>query len=75
MHGPLTALMLLDVTAMHFTGVAFRSFEYRAVNPIMVNRPVKIHGVQTDKETVVVWAEESSSSIVGMTGKITLANV
>ncbi|KAH9900981.1 hypothetical protein C8Q73DRAFT_676457 [Cubamyces lactineus] len=74
-HGPLTALMLLDVTATHLPGVAFKSFEYRAVNPIVVNRPVKIHGVQTDKETVVVWAEESSSNIVGMTGKIILANV
>ncbi|KAH9856932.1 hypothetical protein C2E23DRAFT_806000 [Lenzites betulinus] len=72
-HGPLTALMLLDVSALQFPGSAFQSFEYRAVNPVVVNRPVKICGAQTDKETVVVWAEETSSKVVGMTGKIKLA--
>ncbi|KAI0636921.1 hypothetical protein C8Q77DRAFT_1215804 [Trametes polyzona] len=72
-HGPLTALMLLDVATLHLPGSAFKSFEYRAVNPIVVNRPVKISGAQTDKETVVVWAEETASKVVGMTGKITLA--
>lgn len=75
MHGPLTALMLLDVTALQYPGSAFKSFEYRAVNPIVVNRPVKICGAQTDKETVVVWAEETETKVVGMTGRITLAKV
>ncbi|KAI0374944.1 hypothetical protein BV20DRAFT_961178 [Pilatotrama ljubarskyi] len=72
-HGPLTALMLLDVTALQFPGSAFKSFEYRAVNPLVVNRPVKICGAQADKDTVIVWAEETASKVVGMTGKITFA--
>lgn len=65
--------MLLDVTALQFPGSAFQSFEYRAVNPVVVNRPLKICGAQTDKDTVVAWAEETSSKVVGMTGKIKLA--
>ncbi|KAI0647099.1 hypothetical protein C8Q79DRAFT_1009241 [Trametes meyenii] len=72
-HGPLTALMLLDVAALHFPGSSFKTFEYRAVNPIVVNRPVKIYGTQIDKQTVMVWAEETASKAVGMTGKVTFA--
>ncbi|KAI9064490.1 hypothetical protein FKP32DRAFT_1666199 [Trametes sanguinea] len=72
-HGPLTALMLLDVTALHAPGIPFKSFEYRAVNPIVVNRPVRICGAREDNETMFVWAEETSSGIVGMTGRITLS--
>ncbi|KAI8998596.1 hypothetical protein BD414DRAFT_512203 [Trametes punicea] len=72
-HGPLTALMLLDVAALHLPGSTFKAFEYRAVNPIVVNRAVKICGAQTDKETLLVWAEETSSRVVGMTGKVTFS--
>ncbi|CDO69526.1 hypothetical protein BN946_scf184785.g31 [Trametes cinnabarina] len=72
-HGPLTALMLLDVTALHAPGTPFQSFEYRAVNPIVVNRPVRICGARTEKDTMLVWAEETSSGIIGMTGKITFS--
>ena len=73
-HGPLTALMLLDTTALHVPTSAFKSFEYRAINPIVVNRPVRICGTQEDKETIRVWAEETESNVVGMTGKIVLAS-
>ncbi|KAI0780880.1 hypothetical protein BD413DRAFT_464534, partial [Trametes elegans] len=73
-HGPLTALMLLDVTALSLPGAKFKTFEYRALNPIVVNRKVKICGAKTDKETVLVWAEETSSKAVGMMGKVTLYN-
>lgn len=73
-HGPLTALMLLDTTALYFPGSRFKSFEYRAINPIVVNRPVRICGAQEDKETIRVWAEETESKVVGMTGKILLAH-
>ena len=74
-HGPLTALMLLDTTALHIPGAAFKEFEYRAINPIVVNRPVRICGAQEDKDTIRVWAEETVTKVVGMTGKITLNNV
>nr|VWO98704.1 Gyp1p [Ganoderma boninense] len=74
-HGPLTALMLLDTTALQVPG-SFKTFEYRAVNPIAVNRVVSINGAQEDKDTIRVWAEveepESGHQVVGMVGKITL---
>ncbi|KAI0807538.1 hypothetical protein C8Q74DRAFT_1227982 [Fomes fomentarius] len=63
-HGPLTALMLLDTTALYFPGSRFKSFEYRAINPIVVNRPVRICGAQEDKETIRVWAEETESKVL-----------
>ncbi|TFK92105.1 hypothetical protein K466DRAFT_514066 [Polyporus arcularius HHB13444] len=73
-HGPLTALMLLDTTALHLPGSSFDNFEYRAINPIVVNRPVRICGAQEDKDTIRVWAEETESNVVGMTGIITLTH-
>ncbi|TBU50830.1 hypothetical protein BD309DRAFT_944763 [Dichomitus squalens] len=78
-HGPLTALMLLDVTALKIPGRAFKTFEYRAVNPIPVNRRISIHGARESEETIRVWAEaeelETGRLVVGMTGKITLTDV
>ncbi len=73
-HGPLTALMLLDTTALHLPGSSFDNFEYRAINPIVVNRPVRICGAREDKDTIRVWAEETESNVVGMTGIITLTH-
>ncbi|KAI0748171.1 hypothetical protein C8Q80DRAFT_1344474 [Daedaleopsis nitida] len=60
--------------AIHLPASVFRAFEYRAINPIVVNRPVRICGTQEDKETIRVWAEEIQSGVVGMTGRIVLAN-
>ena len=75
-HGPLTALMLLDNTALQVPGMGFKVFAYRAVNPIPVNRVVSINGAQEDKGTIRVWAEvtepESGRQVVGMVGEITL---
>ncbi|KAI0721046.1 hypothetical protein C8T65DRAFT_632052 [Cerioporus squamosus] len=74
-HGPLTALMMLDTTALHLPGSSFGNFEYRAINPLVVNRPIRICGAQEDKDTIRVWAEETESNVVGMTGTITVASV
>lgn len=68
--------MLLDTTALQVPGMDFKTFEYRAVNPIPVNRVVSINGAQEDKDTIRVWAEVkepgSGRQVVGMVGKITL---
>ena len=76
-HGPLTALMLLDVIALRIPDRGFKSFDYRAVNPIPVNRRVSIHGAQENADTIRVWAEvedpKTGHQVVGMTGRITLA--
>ena len=76
-HGPLTALMLLDVIALRIPDRGFKSFDYRAVNPIPVNRRVSIHGAQENADTIRVWSEvdepKTVHQVVGMTGRITLA--
>ena len=75
-HGPLTAMMLLEIAALSYPQSTFKTFEYRAVNPIVVNRPVKICvGRIEDEGKVRVWAEETESDMVAMTGVITFAEV
>ncbi|EMD38362.1 hypothetical protein CERSUDRAFT_113528 [Gelatoporia subvermispora B] len=70
-HGPLTALMLLEAAAFHMPDAKFRSMEYRAVNPMVVNRSVKLSGARENSSTITVWAEDENK-VVGMTGRITL---
>ncbi|PSR99441.1 hypothetical protein PHLCEN_2v4135 [Hermanssonia centrifuga] len=69
-HGPLTALMLLETSALQRPDAVFRTFEYRALNPLVVNRPVTIYGAW-GKSEVQVWAEDGDGT-VGMTGSISL---
>ncbi|GLB34915.1 putative 3-hydroxyacyl-[acyl-carrier-protein] dehydratase activity [Lyophyllum shimeji] len=51
-HGPLTALMLLETAVFHNPGLQLKSFEYRARNPIIVNRASTIHGVWNDNTSI-----------------------
>ncbi|TFY65018.1 hypothetical protein EVJ58_g2241 [Rhodofomes roseus] len=74
-HGPLTALMLLDVFSMQFPDSMISSFGYRAVNPLIVNRKVAICGKKhTSNNTVQVWAEDVETKAIGMVGQINLHN-
>ncbi|KAJ7071974.1 hypothetical protein C8F01DRAFT_1102037 [Mycena amicta] len=69
-HGPLTALMLLETAMLHKPTASFTSFEYRAQNPIIVNRPMTICGSwSSDGKAVILWVIDSDG-VVGMTGKI-----
>ncbi|RDB21417.1 Mesaconyl-C(4)-CoA hydratase [Hypsizygus marmoreus] len=68
-HGPLTAMMLLETTVFHHPSIQITSFEYRARNPVVVNRPTTIHGAWTDKNTVALWCVDDDG-IVGMTGAV-----
>ena len=68
-HGPLTALMLLEVAARHCGGL-FKSFEYRAMNPLVVNREMAIKCARVDDTKVKVWAEDAEDGVVGMVGDI-----
>ncbi|KAK7014842.1 histone H2B [Favolaschia claudopus] len=70
-HGPLTALMLLEAAKFHHPTAQFASFEYRARNPVVVDTPMTFKGVWVDKQTVTVWCEDDTG-VVGMTGKISL---
>ncbi|TDL24774.1 hypothetical protein BD410DRAFT_785482 [Rickenella mellea] len=69
-HGPLTALMLLEGTVKNFPNVRFSNFEYRAQNPMIVGRRQTIHGAFEDgKKSATVWAADDDG-VVGMTGKV-----
>lgn len=74
-HGPLTALMLLDATIYHHPELKLKTFEYRALNPLVVNRAVTIHGAwEKDSEplndkALLVWAIDDQD-VVGMSGRI-----
>ncbi|KAJ7102991.1 hypothetical protein C8R43DRAFT_1092253 [Mycena crocata] len=71
-HGPLTALMLLEVTMLDNPKAKISHFEYRARNPIIVNQPMTIAGVRNDEHNATVWCS-NNEGVVGMTGSIQLA--
>ncbi|KAH9484246.1 Sphingoid long chain base kinase 4 [Psilocybe cubensis] len=68
-HGPLTAQMLLETVNIHFPDLKFQKFEYRATNPLFVNRKLTINGKWVDKSNILVWCSDMNG-IVGMTGKV-----
>ncbi|KAJ6596939.1 hypothetical protein DFH09DRAFT_904224 [Mycena vulgaris] len=70
-HGPLTALLLLEVVKFHKPTAQIAHFEYRARNPVIVNHPMTINGVWVDEHTATVWCE-NEEGVVGMTGTIKL---
>ncbi|KII88448.1 hypothetical protein PLICRDRAFT_111173 [Plicaturopsis crispa FD-325 SS-3] len=70
-HGPLTALMLLETVLFHHPDAQLKSFEYRARNPLVVRRPLTVHGSFEDKDTVQLWVVDDKGT-VGMTGKVCL---
>ena len=63
--------MLLDTTAYFHPLLQFKSFEYRALNPLVVNRTVTIRGAWENDKTVLVWAVDPDDVVV-MSGRITV---
>ncbi|KAJ6561075.1 hypothetical protein DFH09DRAFT_502476 [Mycena vulgaris] len=72
-HGPLTALMLLEVAMLQKPTARIASFEYRARNPVIVNQPMTIAGVWEDEHKATLWSM-NNEGVVGMTGSIQLAS-
>ncbi|KAJ7460802.1 hypothetical protein FB451DRAFT_1270374 [Mycena latifolia] len=72
-HGPLTALMLLEVTMLQKPAARIAHFEYRARNPIIVNRPMTISGAWNDEHSATLWCM-NDEGVIGMTGSIQLAS-
>ncbi|KAG6832143.1 hypothetical protein H0H87_002455 [Tephrocybe sp. NHM501043] len=70
-HGPLTATMLLETAIFHNPGLQISSFEYRARNPIVVNRVSTIHGAWNGNTSIKLWCVDEDG-VVGMTGVIQL---
>lgn len=69
-HGPLTALMLLETAVFEKPDIRIRTFEYRATNPLIAGRQVTINGTWTDKDKAKLWCVDETG-VVGMTGGIT----
>ncbi|PCH38014.1 hypothetical protein WOLCODRAFT_23024 [Wolfiporia cocos MD-104 SS10] len=70
-HGPLTALMLLEAFTTQNPSAVLKSFEYRAINPVLVNRSVSIRGAKIEGgKAARVWVEDTETKIVGMVGTI-----
>ena len=72
-HGPLTALMLLESIAFHRPDVVMRHFAYRAVNPVIVSRPCIICGHWESRDVVRLWTIDDGG-VVGMIGKVLVDN-
>lgn len=61
--------MLLETTKFHHRDVEFSYFEYRAKNPVVVNRPITIYGTWSNNSQVNMWTVDGEG-VVGMTGSI-----
>ncbi|KAF8121958.1 hypothetical protein EV363DRAFT_1588271 [Boletus edulis] len=69
-HGPLTALMLLEVLQFYKPGLQVHTFKYRARNPVIVNRNSTIYGALTGENKADMWCADDDG-VVGMTGSVT----
>ncbi|KAK7031561.1 mesaconyl-c(4)-CoA hydratase [Favolaschia claudopus] len=70
-HGPLTALMLLETTMLHKPNAKLAQFDYRARNPVIVNQRMTINGVWNGDHRAFLWAV-NDEGVVGMTGEVEL---
>jgi hydroxyacyl-ACP dehydratase HTD2-like protein with hotdog domain len=61
--------MLLETLAFHKPDVRMKSFNYRAINPIVVNRPCTILVAWEGSRQAVLWAEDGEG-VVGMVGRV-----
>lgn len=64
--------MLLEVLQFYKPGLQLRTFEYRARNPVIVNRNSTIHAALTDENKAEMWCTDDDG-IVGMTGSVTFS--
>ena len=71
MHGPLTALMLLETLAHHYPEAQIKSFEYRALNPVVVSEALTFNGTWNGSKEIVLWVQ-NEAGVVGMKGKVLL---
>jgi len=61
--------MLLETVNFHYPGLQFQSLEYRATNPMFVNKEMTINGKWLSDSSLRVWCQDESG-IVGMRGLI-----
>ncbi len=72
-HGPLTAVLLLDLLRRECPGRALVGFDYRAFAPLFDTAPFTVAGAPDgDGRTVSLWAETPDGA-VAMSATATLA--
>ncbi|KAF8921258.1 hypothetical protein CPB85DRAFT_1270033 [Mucidula mucida] len=71
-HGPLTALMMLETVIFHRPEIKLKAFDYIATAPLIVGREHTIYGDYVDTKKISVECV-SQDGIVGMTGHVELA--
>ncbi|RXW20903.1 hypothetical protein EST38_g4972 [Candolleomyces aberdarensis] len=71
-HGPLTAMMLLETLTFNYPMAHIKEFEYRATNPMYVDRELTLNGTWVDETTAKVWCVDDEG-VVGMRGTIKTA--
>jgi hypothetical protein len=76
-HAPLSALMMLETLRLHHPDdvPALRSFKYRAINPMVVNKEMTIRGSwDSARESAFLWTVNEDGH-VGMTGTMQFSHV
>ena len=48
-----------------------KSFEYRALNPVIVNRELTFHGSKSGSNEIALWVRDEAG-VVGMKGLVSL---
>ncbi|KAF7323006.1 Histone H2B [Mycena chlorophos] len=71
-HGPLTALMMLETVKFHQPHAQIAEFEYRARNPMIVNEQMTLNGKWNGESSAMLWCV-NEKGVVGMTGAVKLA--
>ncbi|KAJ7063339.1 hypothetical protein C8F01DRAFT_1132598 [Mycena amicta] len=67
-HGPLTALMMLETLKAHSPDAQITEFEYRARNPMFVNEQLTFN-VKWSQNVATLWCV-NEKGVVGMTGAV-----
>lgn len=62
-HGPMLALMLLDLAEREMPGKTISSFQYRAVSPLFTPDSFAVCGLPTSDQTAALWTENSEGGL------------
>lgn len=62
-HGPLVAILLLDLVRRERPAATVQDFDYRAVSPLFDIAPFVVAGRSEDAETSRLWAENMSGDL------------
>ncbi len=71
-HGPLTALLLLDLLRRHLPTRTLVRFDYRALRPLYAERTLTLCGAPRGGDGVMLWAEDDTGALA-MRAEATLA--